>query len=60
MTLKETLAKYDRPEHKKELPHERQRCGMLCKSLRGLKIHQARTAFCREHEEPDTKADTRE
>ncbi len=55
MTLKETLAKYDRPEHKKELPHECQRCGMLCKSLRGLKIHQARAAFCNEPKEADAK-----
>ena len=60
MTLKETVAKYDRPERKKELPHERQRYGMLCKSLRGLKIHQARTAFCKEQEEPDAKADATE
>ena len=44
----------------RELPHQRERCGMLCKSLRGLKIHQARTAFCKEQEEPDAKADAAE
>ncbi len=60
MTLKETLAKYDRPEHKRELPHQCERCGMLCKSLRGLKIHLARTAFCNGQEEPDAKADATE
>ncbi len=57
MTLKEILAKYDTPEHKGELPHQCERCGMLCKSLRGLKIHQARAAFCKEQKEANAKAD---
>ena len=57
MTLKEILAKYDTPDHKGEMHHQCERCGMLCKSMRGLKIHQARAAFCNEQKEADAKVD---
>ena len=46
MKLREILAKYDAPENTMQMPHECERCGMLCKSLRGLRIHQKRSSFC--------------
>ncbi len=55
MTLKETL--YERPEQKMDLPHVCERCGLLCKTYKGVSIHQTRSAFCKEQEEPDAKAD---
>ncbi len=57
MAQQEILAKFDKPERKMGLTHVRERCGLLCKTYQGMRIHQTRSVFCKEQEEPDAKAD---